>query len=63
MTHSEWEKEVKKALIDRGESQREMADTLGLSRVYVCSVINGTIRTRRAAELISQHCGIEVYEM
>lgn len=63
MTHKEWEKEVKKALIDREENQSDMADALGLSRQYVCAVINGTIKAPRAIGLISDYCGLEAYVM
>ena len=63
MTHKEWEKEVKKALIDQEETQKEMADKLGLSRAYVSAVINGTVKAPRAIGLISDYCGLEAYVM
>lgn len=63
MTHKEWEKEVKKALIDREETQGDMADALGLSRQYVCLTINGTVRVKRTVAAISRYCNVEAYEM
>lgn len=61
MTHKEWEKEVRKALIDRDLNQKELADALGLSRQYITMTINGTVQVQRTIDRISKFVGVEAY--
>lgn len=62
MNRKDWTKAIKKALIDKGENQIDMANALGLTRQYVCNVINCKMTARSAVIAISDYCGVEPYE-
>ena len=47
-----WAKEAKKALIDKDMSITDLADALGMNRVYLSSVINGRVLSSQAKEKI-----------
>lgn len=51
-------KDVKKALIDRGMSVKELAANIGLTREYVSSVINGSVQSKTAEETIRNYLGL-----
>ncbi len=61
-------REIKKALIDAGVSQRELVGELGISPSYLCRIINGTYpnqgkRSDRIREAIAQRVGRTVEEI
>lgn len=47
-TLPKWNKELKKALIDRDMTVTELAAELGISRVYASNIVNGVIRADAA---------------
>ena len=47
-TLPKWNKEIKKALIDRDMSVTELASELGISRVYCSQIINNIIQADAA---------------
>lgn len=53
-----WCKEVKKTLIDKDMNVTELSQNVGLSRVYVSSVVNGRVYAPEIAALISRELGI-----
>lgn len=55
----DWTKEVKKALIDKNITQKELADALGYSRQYVCNIINGVVTAQPAMDRVADYLGIE----
>ncbi len=53
-----WAKEAKKALIDKDMSITDLADALGMNRVYLSSVINGRVLSSQAKEKILSYLGL-----
>lgn len=56
-----WNKEIKKALIDRDMSVTELAAELGISRVYASNIVNGRICADAApgiAERVGDYLGV-----
>ena len=51
--------DAKKALIDRRMSQRELADELGISSVYLNMIFFGERRGRRYAVRIMEKLGLD----
>ena len=51
-TMPKWAKEAKKALIDKDMTITDLADALGMNRVYLSSVINGRVLSTQAKEKI-----------
>lgn len=51
-TMPKWAKEAKKALIDKDMTITDLADALGMNRVYLSSVINGRVLSMQAKEKI-----------
>ena len=65
-TLPKWNKEIKKALIDRDMSITELASELGISRVYASQIINNIIRTDAApgmAARIGDYLGVPYSHM
>lgn len=56
---SAWSKAVKKRLIDLDMSIYDLADKLGMSRVYVSSVVNGRVISPNAIKKISYALGLD----
>lgn len=59
---SKWSKDVKKALIDRNMTMRELADKLGYSTTTISCVIGGRYASssyRKIAESINEELGTE----
>ncbi len=53
-----WNKKVKKALIDKNMTIRELAEIVGYSTVYVTNIVNGKIvNATKAEEKISDALG------
>lgn len=48
-----WCENVKIAMIEREWSVQDLADAVGMSRVYISSIIHGRIRCEKTANLIS----------
>lgn len=54
-----WNKKVKKALIDKNMTIRELAEIVGYSTVYVTNIVNGKIvNATRAEEKINDALGL-----
>lgn len=55
---SKWEKEVRKAMIDKDLSMRDLANALNLTPQYLSSVINGRVVSEPAIKTVSDYLGI-----
>ena len=54
-----WNRKVKKALIDRNLTIKELAEIVGYSTVYVTNIVNGKIvNATRAEEKINDALGL-----
>lgn len=62
MNKEEWGKAIKVALIEKNINQTDLADKLGLSRGYVCAIINGTVSSLGAASSISAELNVPMYD-
>lgn len=58
--YSPWSKEVKKAMIDRDLTNKDIADKFHYTSRYVSSIVNGREYYRDAVVNISMYLGIEV---
>ena len=56
---TDWGKEVKKGLIERGWSINDLAERIGKSRTRVSGVVNGRIYSDSIASAISDLLNIE----
>ena len=56
---SEWEKTVRKAVIDRDMSYEQLASTIGLSRTYMAGVISCRVDSPKARKKINEFLGID----
>ena len=56
---SPWSKSVKKELIERDMSIKDVADELGMAREYVSAVINGRVYSESAVKKISNLLNVE----
>ena len=54
-----WCENVKIAMIERELSVQDLADAIGMSRVYTSAVINGRVQSEPAMRLISDTLNIE----
>ena len=61
MTHSEWVKEVKKALIDKDSSVVKMAVALDRSPEWVRRCLSGRVVNLKTVTMISNYLGIKNY--
>lgn len=55
---STWCKVAKKTMIDRDMDVSDLAETLGLSRPYVSSILNGRVNSPVAVKKISDYLHI-----
>lgn len=62
MDRNEWRKEIKKALIDRGEQQKDMAEALGLNYGTMRQVLTGAGTSRPMENAISEYLKVPMYE-
>lgn len=62
MDRTEWKAEVEKQLILRGWKRQDLAEMLGVSRIYVTNTICGSVKSRKNVERISEALGIEPYK-
>ena len=60
-TFTEWKAEVAKALVLRGWSRRDLADSLGYTYQYMAAVCAGTSYSRKAIKAISNELNVEPY--
>lgn len=60
--YSPWSKEVKKAMIDRDLTNKDIAEKFNYTSRYVSAIINGREYYREAVVNISIYLGIEVPE-
>ena len=56
---SPWSKAVKKEMIERDMSIKDVAEALGMAREYVSAVINGRVYSESAVKKISDYLNIE----
>ena len=61
MLHEEWSKEVRKALIDKGESIRDMARSLGYTAEWCRATIYGRDINPGMVSKISEYVGVTNY--
>lgn len=54
-----WGVEVKKALLEKGLTQNELARELGYGKVYVSSIINGRVKSDGAKQKISDYLNVD----
>ncbi len=59
MTFTEWKAELKKALVLRGWSLKDLAESTGYQYQYVCAISAGTQFSKQAIRKISDELGIE----
>lgn len=60
--YSSWSKEVKKAMIDRDLTNKDIADKFNYTTQYVSSIINGRTYYRDAVVNISMYLNVELPE-
>lgn len=60
--YSPWSKEVKKAMIDKDLTNKDIADKFNYTTQYVSSIINGRTYYRDAVVNISMYLGLEIPE-
>lgn len=60
--YSPWSKEVKKAMIDKDLTNKDIADKFNYTTQYVSSIINGRTYYRDAVVNISMYLGIKIPE-
>lgn len=53
-----FEREVKKALIDKGLNITKLAEELGMCRTHVSNVVNGSRSSKPAKEAICKYLGL-----
>ncbi len=56
---SEWEKAVRKAVIDRNMTYEELASSIELSRTYMAGVISCRVDSPKARKRINEFLGID----
>ena len=56
---SDWEKEVKKALIDRNMTVDDLARELNVSRAYIYEIFKGGRKATEMRQKINDYLGIE----
>lgn len=54
-----WCKSVRIAMVKRGWSVQNLADAVGMSRVYTSAIINGRVQSEATMKLISDTLNIE----
>lgn len=57
-TREEWSKEVRKAMIDKDISQKELAHKFYYTYTSINAVVNGKQRSKRLEKLLSDYFGI-----
>lgn len=58
--YGEWGKTVKKTLIDRDITIKELSDALGVSRWTIYNSVNGKQPNEKTTKRISEYLGIPV---
>ena len=56
---SNWEKEVRKALIDKNMNMTDLADQLGVSSCYLYDILNDNRPAVNMRQKINNYLGIE----
>ncbi len=54
-----WSKAVKKTLIDKDMSVKDLSVDIGITREYVSRVVNATVYAPEIADRISKHLGVK----
>lgn len=58
-----WKAEVEKQLILRGWDRQNLADAIGVSRIYVANTICGSVRSVKNVNRISEALGIRPFKV
>ena len=56
---SAWEKEIRKALIDRDMTISDLADELNVSAAYIYDIISGNRKATELRQKINEYLNIE----
>lgn len=56
---SAWEKQIRKALIDRDMKVSDLATELGVSAAYIYDIINGSRKATEVRQKINDYLNIE----
>ena len=63
MNHGEWNKEVRKALIDKELKVVDLCNEFDCSDEYIYSTISGRNPRQNVVDMISAFLGVESYEV